>query len=148
MLTAQLEKEPKLELVELLTAFSSVTLPNGTIERKKPWPPRPAPKLPNATSGTDIAVPVVALRRIVATERGPEAGVAVGLAVVDAKLVGDGLGERLAAKAAKLYVRLTPQKSGVTNVALSWHPVVSRNGAGSLAKAAGAGPHTKRISLE
>jgi hypothetical protein len=47
-----------------------------------------------------------------------------------------------------LYVKLTPQKSGFTNVALSWQPVESKTGSGLLAKATGAGPHTKRITLE
>ena len=102
LLTAQLEKEPKLVLVILFAALSSVTLPNGTIERNRPWPPRPAPAIPNDTSGTGVAAPFEALRRTAATERGPEAGVADALAVIDEKLVGDGLGERLAAKAAEL----------------------------------------------
>jgi hypothetical protein len=148
LLTLQLENEPKEVLVELSAALRSMTLPNGTIDRNKPWPPRPAPEPPNATSGKVVAAPVVVLRSAAATESGPDAGVTVGLAVFDAKLEGDGLGDRLAENAAELYVRLTPQKSGDTNVTLSWQPVKSKTGSGSLAKATGAGPHTKRITLE
>ena len=45
LLTLQLEKEPKLVLVELVAAFSSNTDPKGVMDSARPWPPDPRPEL-------------------------------------------------------------------------------------------------------
>jgi hypothetical protein len=45
LLTLQLEKEPKLVLVELVAAFSSNTDPKGVMDSARPWPLDPRPEL-------------------------------------------------------------------------------------------------------